>query len=71
MTLNELKENDEFEVVDCKSPRLKEMGFFKWACGKVVIDNGSMKSISINGYKVGVDNFESRDIIVNKKGDKE
>lgn len=67
MTLNELSIGDTFEVVECNSPKLKEMGFFKWAKGTIINENNNVKMVSINGYKAGVDNFESRSIIVEKK----
>lgn len=67
MTLNELSIGDTFEVVECNSLKLKEMGFFKWAKGTIINENNNVKMVSINGYKAGVDNFESRSIIVEKK----
>lgn len=70
MTLDELKVGDEFSVINCKSHRLKEMGFFKWASGLMLTDDGNVKMVKINGYKIAVDNLESHDIIVEKKGEK-
>lgn len=67
MTLNELSIGDTFEVVECNSLKLKEMDFFKWAKGTIINENNNVKMVSINGYKAGVDNFESRSIIVEKK----
>ncbi len=67
MTLNELSIGDTFEVVECNSFKLKEMGFFKWAQGTIINENNNVKMVSINGYKAGVNNFESRSIIVEKK----